>query len=115
MLAIGVYSQYKYCNFVTILGDFINVSRSDPDPVINWWIKSLQLFDDDKSVLREGKELTCNIINAAGSLLKQQFPNVQGFQDTVLAHNLKFSPMPVNGLSIQIINTGNLTHYTVAV
>ena len=79
-MAIGaLYRLCIYHNCSTCVGDLINVSPSDPDLIFNWWVESLWLFDNDKNVMREGKELTCNIINAAGSLLKQQFPNVLGF------------------------------------
>ena len=50
--------------------------------------------------------ITGNIVNAAESSLKKQFPFVQGFEDTVLAHHLKRSAIKPGTLSIQVLHTG---------
>lgn len=71
----------------------------------DYWIRKLNLYTTDYEALQT-KEITGNIVNAAQSLLKKQFPLVQGFQDTVLAHHLKFCPIKPGELSVQVLHTG---------
>ena len=40
------------------------------------------------------------------SLLSFQFNEIEGFQNTLLAYNLKFQPVSNNTLSIQILHAG---------
>ena len=90
------------------IGNVIVVASSDEDPQFDWWIERLHLHSNDLQVLRDGKELTCNLINAASILLKSQFPGILGLQDTVLAHNLRYRAIPMNKVSIQILHTGTV-------
>ena len=71
----------------------------------DYWIKELHLYANDYKALQT-KEITGNIVNAAQSMLKRQFPLFQGLQDTVLAHHLKFRPIEPNKLSVQVLHTG---------
>ena len=85
--------------------DVCVISDNDPDPVLNWWIKSLYLYESDKRIIDEGKELSDSIVNAAQSLLSKQFPQFAGFQNTVLGENLKFKSV-ARVKSVQILNSG---------
>ena len=53
-----------------------------------------------------GSDLNDNLINAAHCLLSSQFSELQGFQNTILAHHLKFQPVSNGALSIQILQAG---------
>ena len=64
------------------------VSDNDPNPDINWWIQDLFLNRRDCEVLPTGKELTVNVINAAETLLSEQYPGLKDFQSTYLGHHL---------------------------
>lgn len=77
----------------------------EDDASTDYWIKKLNLYTTDYEALQT-KEITGNIVNAAQSLLKKQFPLVQGFEDTVLAHHLKFSAIKPGALSVQVLHTG---------
>ena len=82
------------------------VTDNYPVPCLKWWIKDLSLYDADKEVLLENKELTDNIINAAQSLMKAQFPGFAGLQNTLLGINISFKPVSRTMKSIQILHTG---------
>ena len=66
----------------------------------SWWIKDLNLYIADKNHLESGSEVSDNVINAADTLLSQQFPHIHGFQNTLLGYCLKFKVVP-RILSIQ--------------
>ena len=53
-----------------------------------------------------GSDLNDNLINAAHCLLSSHFSELQGFQNTILAHHLKFQPVSNGALSIQILHAG---------
>ena len=88
----------------------VEVSDSDPDPV-NLWIQNLNLYDCDLQSLQPNKDVTENVINASQKLLKDQF-GICGFQNTALAHSLKFSRAPTDKLCVQVLHTGTV-YYTV--
>lgn len=48
------------------------------------------LSEEDRKVLKTGHWLNDKLVNAAQKLLKQQFPHVPGFQDTLLGQTLSF-------------------------
>lgn len=73
---------------------------------IQWWIGGLSLLEEDREVLRSGKELTGNIINAAQLILSNSYPQIGGFQDTSYGRNLKFLPVDPHCSNIQILHTG---------
>ena len=82
---------------------------SDKSPVEDqneWWIKGLKLKESDRILLLNGSDLNDNLINAAHSLLNSQFSEIKGFQNTILAHHLKFHPVSNGTLSIQILHAG---------
>jgi len=91
------------------LKEEIVISDGDSELHCDWWIEDLQLFSSDHTALKE-EDLTANIINAAQGILKTQFPNVEGFQDTSSAENLKFRPVARDKRSVQILHTGISTY-----
>jgi hypothetical protein len=86
--------------------DPIEIYDFDPDPVYDWWIQGLGLYQDDKTALLSQGELTENIINSVHTLLSLQFPHIAGFQDTLLGHHLNYTPVSSDGYSVQILHTG---------
>ena len=54
------------------------------------------------------KKLNDSLINAAQVLLDAQFPNIEGFQNTIWGHNLDFKPVTLCKPSVQILHTGML-------
>jgi len=96
---IIIIDDHQPSNKLVVLSD-----HNDNTPT-DYWIKELHLYVTDYEALQT-KEITGNIVNAAHSLLKRQFPLVQGMQDTVLAHHLKFHPITPGKLSVQVLHTG---------
>ena len=84
----------------------IVISDNDQDLDIDWWIQDLFLNQRDREILQTGKELTDNIINAAQTLLSEQYPTLKGFQNTCLGHYLDFKPILRCIPSVQILHTG---------
>ena len=87
-------------------GGPIEISDSDPDPICDWWIQALHLYQNDKTVLLSQEELTENIINAVHTVLSRQFPRIAGLQDTLLGHHLDYMPVSSDVGSVQILHTG---------
>ena len=75
------------------------------------WTKcgSIQLHAKDKAILSSGKELTDLHINAAQSLLKQQFEHINGLQSTLV--QLK-KPLESDSDVLQIVHI-NSNHWVV--
>ena len=84
----------------------VEINDDFPDPDEKWWIKDLELYESDFSVLNSGKELTENIINTAHKLLAQQFPSIKGFQSMIHCHHLDFLSVSEDVKSVQIFHTG---------
>ena len=64
-------------------------SKSDDIPEA-YWKKRLGLHESDRKTVRNVEWLTDKHINAARSLLKEQFPLQQGLQDTLLLQHGKY-------------------------
>ena len=89
------------------------VMISDKSPITDendWWIRSLKLQKSDRVLLLNGSDLNDNLINAAHCLLRSQFSDIEGFQNTILAHNLKFQPVSNSKMGIQILHAGMYVH-----
>ena len=102
--------MYSQCDIDDLQpsNQLIILSDYESDCSTDYWIKQLiYLHPSDHEALCT-KEVTGNIINAAQSLLKKQFPLVQGLQDTALAHHLKFCPIKPDELSVQVLHIGTL-------
>lgn len=77
------------------------------------WIKSLGLFIADKYILHSKSQwLNDSIINCFQTLLKSQYPNFQGFQNTQLRKTLKFETINWEQPFIQILHV-NGNHWIV--
>ena len=50
--------------------------------------------------LLEGRELTDSIVNTAQSILREQFPDVCGFQSTLKGYRLEFSSVGCEAIQI---------------
>ena len=68
----------------TDLSNEDNLPKSPPPPSIWTTIGEYRLTDEDKVGLIAGEWLNDRVINAAQWLLKQQHPNISGFQATTL-------------------------------
>jgi len=82
---------------------------SDKSPIKeqnDWWIKTLKLTESDRALLLNGSDLNDKLINAAHCLLRSQFSELQGFQNPILAHHLKFQPVSNTTLCVQILHAG---------
>ena len=103
---------YHYLSVTNVtLGDSKDnpMMISDKSPIKeenDWWIKTLKLRESDRALILNGSDLNDNLINAAHCLLSSQFSELQGFQNTILAHHLKFQPVSDSVLCIQILNAG---------
>ena len=82
------------------------IIQTSPVKDNDWWIKDLKLRESDRHILLNGSDLNDSIINAAQNLLKSQFSEIEGFQNTILAHNLKFKPTSSRTLVIKILHAG---------
>ena len=51
------------------------------------WLPNLNLDKTDKDILLNNQQLTDNHMTAASSLLKKQFPNINGMQSTLYITN----------------------------
>ena len=88
--------------------DAIEISDFTPSPKkfkhMNTWldIENYTLTIDDRNSITNGEWLNDNHINAAQSLLKKKFPNVQGLQRANYATTLPFEVVSLD--CVQIIN-----------
>ena len=90
------------CYMYMYIMSFLFTGKAD-----SWWIKDLNLYIADKNHLESGSEVSDNVINAAHTLLSQQFPHIHGFQNTLLGYRLKFKVVP-RIPSVQILHTGTV-------
>ena len=82
-------------------------------PPAPYWIQDLELRQQDKAQLTEGAWLTDKHVNSCNKLLKQQCPNQNGLQDTlVLAKKLAWRSNMKD--FVQIVNVNNLHWVCVA-
>ena len=65
----------------------------------------MKLLEVDKKIIESGDWLNDRIINAGQRLLRRQFPEWEGFQDTLLGQNLTFAVC--KKMFVQILNVGN--------
>ena len=84
--------------------EIIDVTSHLPQkPQASYWLRDLQLTCQDRQQLSSGEWLTDKHIRAASNLLKSQYPQQNGLQDTlVLATQLTWNSTPLE--FIQIIN-----------
>ena len=53
------------------------------------WLPDLNLVTTDKDILLNNQQLTNSHMSAASTLLKKQFPNINGMQSTLYITNQK--------------------------
>ena len=61
--------------------------------------------------IETGKELSDTVVNAAQSILINQYPHISGFQNTLLGPTLKFRSVSNDTPSVQILHTGIIFIY----
>ena len=88
------------------LNNPIVVSDSPARPT-RYWVESLSLKNTDKAQLISGDWLTDNHMRAVGTLLMKQFPQQNGFQDTLILANLLRYEAGLDNF-IQIVNVKDL-------
>lgn len=71
-----------------------------------WWVKRLCLKVTDRDAITFGMELDDAVINAAQTLLKEQFPGMTGLQNTLYGSRLGFEALSVSSNSVQVIHDG---------
>ena len=59
----------------------------------SFWIRDLDLRDDDKVILEDGCDLNDRHMLAAHKILAKMFPSLEGLQSTLLAQNGSFRPV----------------------
>ena len=77
---------------------FIFLSSSDI-----WWLRTSNLFAEDKLVLESVSWLNDNIIQAAQNLLKKE-TNLSGLQSPLLRINYQFKAIKLTCVFVQILN-----------
>lgn len=75
-------SSYPSALFIIAINTYLFILVVCDDPALQEWVHSLRLTIADKEVLRNGKWLTANHIQAANKLLRKAFPNQNGLCDT---------------------------------
>ena len=92
------------CILTVFLSDvvFLSDCESESDDAFGFWIRRLGLYQCDLLSLNPNMDLTENIVNAAQTLLKEQY-DVDGCQNTSLAEYGKFIKVSPDKLSVQIV------------
>ena len=79
------------------------------------WIQQLGIFIEDMYILQSNTQwLNDNIINCAQKLLKTDYPNIQGFQNTQLGKKLSFKMIDWEHPFIQILHVNGNHWVTVS-
>ena len=88
----------------------ITINEDDPSftDSFHWWIERLRLYHEDRLYLAKGMDVTDNVINAAQKILRRQYAEITGFQDTILGPKLLFKEVPMTQKSVQILHTGKV-------
>ena len=60
--------------------EYTDLTQKPDNPVVEYWMKDLQLYSSDKDCITGGKWLTDCIIMAGLKLLKMAHPNIGGLQ-----------------------------------
>ena len=72
----------------------------------DYWIRQYSLFQSDREIITNGKQLNSSIINACQLLLSKQYTQIEGFEDTTnsITSNFTLKGNVFNG--IQILHVG---------
>ena len=70
------------------------------------WIRQYSLFQSDREIITNGKELYSSIINACQLLLSKQYTQIEGFEDIANGIISNFTPKGNVFNGIQILHVG---------
>ena len=73
-----------------------------------YWVRNLDLRDDDKVAIVENGMLSDRHMYAANKLMASQFPDIDGFHSTLLAQGTGFPPISNGGGYMQ---DGNIVDF----
>ena len=62
-----------------------------------FWIRDLDLRDEDKVILDDGSDLNDKHMLAALKILMEMFPSLEGLQPTILSQSGGFTPVFSSG------------------
>ena len=101
----------RFINILVIWSftEYIDLTSTDADKPIPYWLKDLQLYEADRQSLSLGKWLTDSIIDADQVLLTQAHPHVGGLESVILGETLAFTIQ--RGEFVQILDVSN-NHWT---
>ena len=85
------------------------MTNRDTPSLEKWWIKELDLTEEDFYCLQNKLHLSDRVINASQRLMKQQF-KVHGLQNTLCGQNLTFEPKS-DACIVQMLHTGRLADW----
>ena len=76
-----------------VLAAFVDLTTEGPKSLHEekYWIKELQLNEDDRQCILPNQWLNDKIINVAQKLLKRSHPEVNGLQKTYLGETLTYT------------------------
>ncbi len=69
---------------------------------IEYWLKDLQVYIEEKKILLEGGWLSDNLITAVQRLLKDSYPHIGGLQPPILGETLTFEVR--RGKFVKVLN-----------
>ena len=70
--------------------------------------KNLKFTNEERNIVLQKHMLSAESINLAQNLLKEQFPKISGFQDTVIGKTQSFDIVMTNENFIQLLHVGSL-------
>ena len=70
--------------------------------------RNLKFTNEERNILLQERMLSDESINLAQNLLKEQFPKISGFQDTVIGKTQSFDIVITNENFIQLLHVGSL-------
>ena len=70
--------------------------------------RNLKFTNEERNILLQEHMLSDESINLAQNLLKEQFPKISGFQDTVIGKTQSFDIVMTNENFIQLLHVGSL-------
>ena len=80
----------------------IIVSFQIADNKQQYWKTRIHLTNSNRAIITSHKKLNDNHINVAQKILSLQFPQIKGFQDTLLSQTNMFTPIASQAKCIQV-------------
>ena len=72
----------------------------------DYWIGQYSLYQSDREIITNGKQLNSSIINTCQLLLSKQYTQIEGFEDTTNSIISNFTPKGNVFNGIQILHVG---------